>query len=132
MGFFGGSSSSSSSSTDASTQTPPDFAPPSSPLSSPSDLNPTTAPTGEIRQRLQQQISASSNLANAQVLIKSVNKNCFRQCVPAPGSSLSGKEQACLSSCMDKYIQAWNAVNVAYVSRLQREQREIPLGNMGM
>jgi hypothetical protein len=32
---------------------------------------------------------------------------------------------------MDKYIQAWNAVNIAYVTRLQREQREIPLGGAG-
>jgi hypothetical protein len=31
---------------------------------------------------------------------------------------------------MDKYIQAWNAVNVAYVGRLQKEQREVPMGGL--
>lgn len=45
-----------------------------------------------------------------------------------PGSSLSSKEQGCLSACMEKYIEGWNVVSKTYVDRLQREQATLGAG----
>ena len=128
MGLFGGGSSSSGSS---SSNPPADFNPPSSSLSSPSAFSPASGSSSEIRSRIQTSITNSSNLANARFLISKVNENCFAQCVPTPGSSLSGKEQACLSSCMEKYIEAWNTVSRTYVGRLQKEGAQVPMGGAG-
>jgi import inner membrane translocase subunit TIM13 len=45
------------------------------------------------------------------------------KCVPKPGARLESGEQACLSKCMDRYMEAWNVVSRAYVARLQRESQ---------
>lgn len=49
-----------------------------------------------------------------------------------PGSSLSGKEQTCLSTCMEKYIEGWNVVSKTYVDRLQKEQATLGAGMGGL
>lgn len=51
-----------------------------------------------------------------------MNENCFEKCVPKPGSSLSSSEQTCFTSCMEKYMAAWNQVNSAYIQRIKKEQ----------
>ncbi|RMZ75647.1 hypothetical protein DV738_g5371, partial [Chaetothyriales sp. CBS 135597] len=125
-GFFGRSSgnddkSSSTSTFESQAPAPQDAslatADPSGTLS-PSPPNATSA---QIRQRLQNAVLYQTNVMNAKFLISKVNENCFEKCVPAPGSSLSGKEQACLSSCLEKYVEAWNTVSKTYLRRIQRE-----------
>lgn len=54
-----------------------------------------------------------------------MNENCFEKCVPKPGSSLSSGEQTCFTSCMEKYMSAWNQVNAAYIERIKREQSSL-------
>lgn len=51
-----------------------------------------------------------------------LQENCFDKCVPKPGSSLSSGEQTCMTTCMEKYMAAWNQVNSAYINRIRQEQ----------
>ncbi|KAI8875570.1 hypothetical protein K501DRAFT_233500 [Backusella circina FSU 941] len=73
------------------------------------------------KQEVMDQVRSELALANAQELINKINEKCYLKCVPKPGSRLESGEQACLSKCMDRYMEAWNVVSRAYVARLQRE-----------
>src|SRR5271156_5258516 len=108
---------SSSSSSSSSTPSPPQ--PPST----------TSSESAAIKARLQSAITMQSNIMNAKYLISKVNETCFQHCVSSPGSSLSSKEQGCLSACMEKYIDAWNVTSRTYIGRLQKEGAS--LGIMG-
>lgn len=50
-----------------------------------------------------------------------MNEECYLKCVPKPGTSLSSGEQTCFTSCMEKYMAAWNQVNAAYIERIKKE-----------
>lgn len=89
------------------------------------------------------QVQQEANLVNARALIEvcihdqlnspeqeeiltwlcaqKLQENCFEKCVPKPGSSLSSSETTCMTSCMEKYMAAWNMVNSAYIARLKQE-----------
>ncbi|KAK7422350.1 protein translocase subunit [Neonectria punicea] len=75
-----------------------------------------------VKQAVMKQVLAEANMANARVLIEKLQENCFDKCVPKPGSSLSSGEQSCMTSCMEKYMAAWNQVNSAYIARIRQEQ----------
>ncbi|OAA34451.1 mitochondrial import inner membrane translocase subunit TIM13 [Metarhizium rileyi] len=78
--------------------------------------------SGSVKQSVIKQVLAEANLANARVLIEKLQENCFEKCVPKPGSSLSSSEQTCMTTCMEKYMAAWNQVNAAYIDRIRQEQ----------
>ncbi|RKP05963.1 Tim10/DDP family zinc finger protein, partial [Thamnocephalis sphaerospora] len=73
------------------------------------------------KQEVMDQVRGELAMANAQELINKVNEKCFNKCVPKPGTLLDGTEQGCISKCMDRYMEAWNVVSRAYISRVQRE-----------
>ncbi|KAK3185452.1 protein translocase subunit [Lecanicillium sp. MT-2017a] len=75
-----------------------------------------------VKQAVMKQVLTEANLANARVLIEKLQDNCFDKCVPKPGTSLSSGEQQCMTSCMEKYMAAWNQVNSAYINRIRQEQ----------
>ena len=126
-GFFGGGSSSGDNNNNndtlnnSSTTSSPDAL--SSISSSPFSTQTLSAggSPNDTKTRLQNAIVQQSNLINAKYLIQKINENCFDHCVSEPGASLSSKEQTCLSTCMEKYIDGWNVVSRTYVSRLQKE-----------
>lgn len=124
-GFFGGGGSSSNNNDDSSSSTVPS----TENIVLPSTFSSTPSSTTE---KVKQALAAQSNLANARNLIQRINNNCFEHCVQDPGSSLSGKEQACLSACMEKYIEGWNVVSKTYVDRLQKEQATLGAGMGGL
>ncbi|PGH30637.1 hypothetical protein GX50_06589 [[Emmonsia] crescens] len=74
------------------------------------------------------QVQHEAALNNARALIGKVNENCFEKCIPTPGSSLSSKEQTCLTACMEKYIQLWNATSRAYSARMSQEHKATGAG----
>ncbi|KAG5990762.1 protein translocase subunit [Claviceps lovelessii] len=78
--------------------------------------------SSSVKQSVMKQVLAEANLANARVLIDKLQENCFEKCVPKPGSSLSSGEQTCMTTCMEKYMAAWNQVNSAYINRIRQEQ----------
>jgi len=65
------------------------------------------------------QMEAAMN--NARTLVEKLNEHCFERCVPKPGTSLSKGEETCFTSCMEKYMQAWNTVSKQYVARIQEQ-----------
>lgn len=50
-----------------------------------------------------------------------LQESCFDKCVPKPGTSISSGEQTCLTTCMEKYMAAWNQVNSAYINRIRQD-----------
>ncbi|KAK3296018.1 Tim10/DDP family zinc finger-domain-containing protein [Chaetomium fimeti] len=80
-----------------------------------------------VKKAIIKQALQATNTANARTLIENINEKCFERCVPKPGSSLSSGEQTCLTSCMEKYMAAWNEVNSTYIRRIQQE-----IGNQGL
>jgi len=83
-----------------------------------SSADPKTAIMNEVRQQ--------SAVLNARQLIEKVNEHCFDRCIPKPGTSISSGESTCISSCMEKYMAAWNVVSKTYVGRLQQAQAAGP------
>ncbi|KAI0887262.1 Tim10/DDP family zinc finger-domain-containing protein [Annulohypoxylon maeteangense] len=71
---------------------------------------------------LKHQVQESHNLENAKQLIERLNEHCFEKCIPKPGTTLSNSEKTCLTSCMDKYLNAWNLISTVHITRLQRER----------
>ncbi|EEH35786.1 mitochondrial intermembrane space translocase subunit Tim [Paracoccidioides lutzii Pb01] len=87
--------------------------------------------SAEMKSAIMTQVQQETAMSNARALINKVNENCFEKCIPSPGSSLSSKEQSCLTSCMEKYIQMWNATSRAYIARIGQEQKAAGLGGSG-
>ncbi|KAK0389271.1 hypothetical protein NLU13_2846 [Sarocladium strictum] len=75
-----------------------------------------------IKQQLMQKVQIESQTANLRLLLEKIQENCFEKCVPKPGTSLSSSEQTCTTTCMEKYMQAWNQVNSAFINRVRAEQ----------
>jgi import inner membrane translocase subunit TIM13 len=74
-----------------------------------------------VKEAVMRQVLTESNVANARVLLEKLQENCFEKCVPKPGKSLSGGEETCVKTCMEKYMAAWNQVNQAYIARIRQE-----------
>jgi import inner membrane translocase subunit TIM13 len=53
---------------------------------------------------------------------------CFEKCVPKPGAALSSSESACVSSCLEKYMEAWNVVNAAFIARIRQDSAQNRFG----
>ncbi|KAJ2957103.1 hypothetical protein NQ176_g11274 [Zarea fungicola] len=75
-----------------------------------------------VKQSVMKQVLTEANLANARTLIDKLQDNCFEKCILKPGSSLSKSDETCVTSCMEKYMAAWNQVNAAYIARIRQEQ----------
>jgi len=73
-------------------------------------------------QQVMAQVKNEFALANVQELMSKMNDQCFKKCIPKPGSKLDSSDQACLAKCMDRYMEAWNIVAKVYANRLQKEQ----------
>ncbi|CAI2167495.1 13124_t:CDS:2 [Funneliformis geosporum] len=80
-----------------------------------------TSNMGNRKQAVMDQVRNELALANAQELINKINEKCFSKCITKPGSKLDNSEQTCVAKCMDRYMEAWNIVSRAYISRVQRE-----------
>ncbi|WFD38734.1 protein translocase subunit [Malassezia japonica] len=81
-----------------------------------------TGSSGEQKEALKQRVTAEVAMANAQQLISKATEKCYNKCVPAPGQSLSGKEQTCLERCLERYFEAFNIVSSTYVHRVAAER----------
>ncbi|KAI1324884.1 Tim10/DDP family zinc finger-domain-containing protein [Xylariaceae sp. FL0255] len=74
----------------------------------------------QIKTEVMRQVRQQYSMDNARQLLEKINEHCFERCVPKPGTSLSSGEQTCFTSCMEKYISAWNSVNQTVVSQAQQ------------
>ncbi|KAJ4363504.1 protein translocase subunit [Neocucurbitaria cava] len=74
--------------------------------------------------QIMRQVQQEAAMQNARMLVEKLNEHCFERCVPKPGTSLSKGEETCFTSCMEKYMSAWNTVSKQYVARIQRESAQ--------
>ncbi|KAF4989981.1 hypothetical protein FGRMN_8755 [Fusarium graminum] len=79
----------------------------------------------QVKAAVIKQVQQEANLVNARTLIEKLQETCFEKCVPKPGNSLSSGESSCMTSCMEKYMAAWNMVNSAYITRLRQESQQV-------
>ncbi|KAG9291941.1 hypothetical protein G9A89_004879 [Geosiphon pyriformis] len=70
------------------------------------------------------QVRSELAYANLQEIVTKINEKCFAKCISKPGYTLENSEKACVSKCMDRYMEAWNIVSRAYLSRVQRENQQ--------
>ncbi|KAN0060210.1 protein translocase subunit [Thecaphora frezii] len=87
-----------------------------------SSLNLKGTTAAEKKEAIKQQVTSELAMANAQQLITKATEKCYIKCVPAPSSSLSSKEETCLSRCMERYFEAFNLVSSTYVRRVSNER----------
>ncbi|GAA6011608.1 hypothetical protein JCM10207_002677 [Rhodosporidiobolus poonsookiae] len=78
------------------------------------------AKADQIKQEVTQQLA----LANAQELINKMNEKCFARCITKPSETLTPNDQACLSRCTDRFLEAFNLISAKYVQRVQREREQ--------
>ncbi|CBQ68103.1 related to TIM13-Translocase of the inner membrane [Sporisorium reilianum SRZ2] len=90
------------------------------------------ATSAERKEAIKQQVSSELAMANAQQLITKATEKCYLKCIPAPGASLSGKEQTCLTRCMERYFEAFNIVSSTYVRRVGNERTAGAVAEAGL
>ncbi|KAG2486685.1 hypothetical protein HYH03_014615 [Edaphochlamys debaryana] len=59
---------------------------------------------------IMEQVKTQLQMQMVQEFYQTVRDKCFKACLSQPGSSLSSKDQQCLSRCMDRYQEATNVV----------------------
>ncbi|KAK3176977.1 hypothetical protein OEA41_008303 [Lepraria neglecta] len=91
-------------------------------------VNDSLGASSDPKTAIVRQIQQEAAINNARQLIDKMNNHCFQKCVPTPGSSLSRKEEGCLTQCMEKYMATWNTVSRQYIARIQKSSN---LGGVG-
>ena len=56
--------------------------------------------------KVRQQVSMQA----VQDLVQKLTEKCFEKCVYKPGADLSNKEQRCMESCIDNYLETMKIV----------------------
>ncbi|KAI4143069.1 MAG: hypothetical protein L6R39_004720 [Caloplaca ligustica] len=79
-------------------------------------MNTSSDPKSQIMDQIRQEAAVN----NARALITKLNAHCFEKCIPSPGTSLSKREEGCLSACMEKYMATWNVVSRTYIGQVQK------------
>ncbi|PWN47667.1 hypothetical protein IE53DRAFT_390198 [Violaceomyces palustris] len=83
------------------------------------------ANAAEKKEAIKQQVSSELAMANAQQLITKATEKCYTKCVTSPGSSLSSKEETCITRCLERYFEAFNIVSSTYVRRVSNERNSV-------
>ncbi|KAL2047193.1 hypothetical protein N7G274_001212 [Stereocaulon virgatum] len=92
-------------------------------------MNDSFAASSDSKTAILKQIQQEVAINNARQLIDKMNNHCFQKCVPTPGSSLSRREEGCLTQCMEKYTATWNTVSRQYIARIQKSSSMGGIGN---
>merc|ERR1712045_131506 len=76
-------------------------------------------------QRLIQQTEAQQKM---QAVIHELSEKCWETCMDKPGPKLTGKEQNCLSNCVQRFIDA----NILVTQNLEKKADQILKQHDGM
>jgi len=82
----------------------------------------------DVKTRIMLQVQQEAAMQSARTLVEKLNEHCFERCIPKPGPSLSKGEESCFTTCMEKYMGAWNTVSKQYVARIQKESQSSAQG----
>jgi len=86
----------------------------------------TPADMAARKEAMMNSVRSELALANAQELMNKTNEKCFLKCIAKPGASLSSSEQACLTNCWARYMEAFNIVSRKYKERMSKELLATP------
>ncbi|KAG6336370.1 hypothetical protein ID866_2727 [Astraeus odoratus] len=81
--------------------------------------------TNVRKEAVMNSIRSELALLNVQDLINKATDKCFAKCVLKPGTSLTSSDEACLSRCLDRYMEAFTVVSRTYTSRISRENSQM-------
>ncbi|KAK9808642.1 hypothetical protein WJX72_001120 [[Myrmecia] bisecta] len=76
-----------------------------------------SAAEGQISPELAQFIQQEQGKAQIQQMVASVTAVCFDKCISAPGRSLSGREESCLSDCAKRFIETTQLIVQRFQSK---------------
>lgn len=77
---------------------------------------PATPVENSISDNFKNQISQELAIVSATELVNKATENCFQQCLKQP---YTDKNKPCVDQCLSKYLQSWNTISKAYLSRIQ-------------
>lgn len=66
--------------------------------------------SSEKKEAIKAQVSNEIAMQNAQTLISNATNKCYKACVTSPSTSLSSKEETCVTRCLERYFEAFNIV----------------------
>ncbi|MCJ1223365.1 protein translocase subunit [Toensbergia leucococca] len=69
---------------------------------------------------------------NARQLIGKLNEHCFEKCISSPSTSLSKKDDTCLTQCMEKYMATWNTVSRQFIGRIKTAETTDRVVGLGL
>jgi len=73
--------------------------------------------TPEQRQAVMAKAQQEANQSIMQAMVQKMVKNCYDKCAGSSGDKLDSREQACLASCQDKYLETRAQVQAALEQR---------------
>ena len=73
--------------------------------------------TPEQQQAVMMQAQNEANQKIMQAMMDSMIKQCFDKCAGTSGDRLDSREQGCMASCQDRYLDARGAVQEALQKR---------------
>merc|ERR1712117_133132 len=91
-----------------------------------SSISPATSPSGAGGggSDLEQQIAMQQQKAQLMTAIHKINDVCWDTCIDsAPGSSLSGRQQTCLTNCAERFVDTTLLVTNRFAQLAQRMQQ---------
>ncbi|EJK69952.1 hypothetical protein THAOC_08741 [Thalassiosira oceanica] len=66
--------------------------------------------TPDQKSAIMQQAQVQANQQIMQVMVQNMTQTCFAKCAGTSGDRLDTKEQSCLASCQDRYLDVRKAV----------------------
>lgn len=69
-----------------------------------------------------EQIRQDIKLVVMQDLMRQLTRKCFDRCVASPSASFSKQEQACLSRCAARFLEATQIVGKTYITIAQKDK----------
>ncbi|OEU10627.1 zf-Tim10_DDP-domain-containing protein [Fragilariopsis cylindrus CCMP1102] len=73
--------------------------------------------TAEQRQAVLQQAQQEANQRIMQDMIQKMVKTCFTKCAGTSGDRLDSREQSCIASCQDQYLETRDQVQKSLQQR---------------
>mmetsp|Transcript_8059 Transcript_8059/g.11563 ORF Transcript_8059/g.11563 Transcript_8059/m.11563 type:complete len:87 (-) Transcript_8059:213-473(-) len=73
--------------------------------------------TPQQRQAVMQQAQQEANQQIMQQMMEKMTEACFRKCAGTSGDKLDSREQACMASCQDRYLDTRQQVQDALQKR---------------
>jgi len=73
--------------------------------------------TPDQQRQMMQEAQREANQSLLQAVVEKMTVSCFEKCAGTSGDRLDNREQACMASCQDRYLEVREQVMKALVKR---------------